>query len=193
MSTEPAGRTLDDLDATDVAIVRMLQEDGRVANAAISRALGVSEPTVRKRIDRIIKDGIIKVTAVVNPHRTGYAANVLIALRTMPSKTFEVGERLAQLERVVYLAFTTGRYDILAEVLFHDDTELFEFHRTELAAIDGIVSTETSHVMRSARVDYQWDLGGPASTGRLGSTHGFRLIAPADGSGRSGATGTDTP
>lgn len=186
MGTDAAGRTLDDLDATDIAIVRMLQEDGRVPNAAIARALGISEPTVRKRIDRIIKDGIIKVTAVVNPHRTGYAANVLIALRTQPSKTFEVGERLSQLERVVYLGYTTGRYDILAEVLFHDDSELFEFYRTELAAIEGIVSTETAHVMRSARVDYHWDLGGPAGSGRLGSTHGFRLIGSCDDTGSAG-------
>lgn len=180
---EPVGRTLDDLDATDVAIIRMLQEDGRVATAAIARALGISEPTARKRTDRLVKDGIIRVTAVVNPHRTGYSANVLIALRTTPSMTFEVGQRLAQLERVVYLAYTTGRHDILAEVLFHDDSELFDFHRTELGAIEGIVSTETSHVMRSARVDYQWDLDDPGSTGRLGSLHGFRLVGGGEPTG----------
>lgn len=170
-------RTLDDLDETDVAIIRMLQEDGRVPTAQIARSLKVSEPTVRKRIDRILQDEIIKVTAVVNPHKTGYAANVLIAIRTLPSKTFEVGERLARLERVVYLAFTTGRYDILAEVLVRDDAELFEFHRTELAAIDGIVGTETSHVMRAARVDYNWELpAGLAGAGGFGSMHGLRVV-----------------
>lgn len=173
------GRTLRDLDEIDVAIIRMLQQDGRVPNARIARALKVSEPTVRKRIDRIIDDEIIKVTAVVNPHKTGYSTNVLIALRTLPSKTFEVGEHLSRLERVVYLAYTTGRYDILAEVLVRDDDELFEFHRTEIAAIDGITATETSHVMRAARVDYSWQLPAvSAGSAGLGATPSLHVVAP---------------
>ena len=135
----------------------MLQTDGRVPNARIARAIGVSEPTVRKRTERLIQDEIIKVTAVVNPYKTGYGANVLIGLDTHPSQTFEVGRRLAELEQVLYLAYTSGRHDILAEVLLRDSEALLEFHRTELANIEGIVSTETSHVLRSTRVDYEWN------------------------------------
>lgn len=61
------GRVLNDLDPTDLAIVELLQQQGRTPNAQIARLIGVSEPTVRKRIDRMVQDDIIKVVAVLNP------------------------------------------------------------------------------------------------------------------------------
>jgi len=154
-------RSLADLDEIDIGIVRLLQADGRIATAELSRRLGVSEPTIRKRIDRLIADEIICITAVLNPHRTGFTSNVLIMLKIHSSKVFEVGEWLASHERVVYLGYTTGEFDVLAEMLFRSDNELFEFMRTELSQVEGIMSTSTSHVFRSRRVDYHWTIDSP--------------------------------
>lgn len=181
-------RTLADLDEIDVGIVRLLQSDGRIATAQLSRELGVSEPTIRKRIERLLADEIICITAVLNPHRTGFASNVLIMLKVHSSKVFEVGELLATHERVVYLGYTTGEFDLLVEMLFHSDNELFEFMRTELSQIDGIISTSTSHVVRSRRVDYRWTLdSGRAGNANLGGAD-LRLLdrtAPARRATRS--------
>lgn len=151
-------RTLDDLDATDVAVLRRLQENGRLPNARIARELGLSEPTVRKRIERMMQDDIIKVVAVLNPRKTGYASDVLIGMRTETGRMFEVGEKLAQNERVVYLGYLAGRFDILAEMLFRNDADLFEFLNTEVPRLGGVTSTETSHVLRTGRINYDWKL-----------------------------------
>jgi Lrp/AsnC family transcriptional regulator for asnA, asnC and gidA len=151
-------RTLDDMDATDVAILRRLQEDGRLPNARIARELGLSEPTVRKRIDRMEQDDIIKVVAVLNPRKTGYASDVLIGLRTETGRMMEVGENLARDERVVYLGYIAGRYDILVEMLFRDDAELFDFLNTEMPRLGGVIGMETSHVLRTERINYDWKL-----------------------------------
>ena len=151
-------RSLDDLDGTDVAIIRMLQDHGRTSNAAIARALSVSEPTVKKRIERMIDENIIKVVAVLNPHRTGYGTNVLIGIRTHPGQLLEVGEALAAMENVVYVGYTTGRHDILVEALFRDDERLFEFLEKELPALGGVASTETYHVLRTGKINYEWAL-----------------------------------
>ena len=115
------GRVLDDLDSVDLAIVGSLQEQGRTTNAHIARLLGVSEPTVRKRIDRLVADEIIKFVAVLNPRKTGYATDVLIGIRVEPGNLLTVGEALSRREEVVYLGYTTGRHDILVEMLFRDD------------------------------------------------------------------------
>src|SRR5579885_2255980 len=71
------GRTLSDLDEIDLRIVQLLQENGRRSNSDIARQIGVSEPTVRKRIERLVQDRIIKVVAVFNPRRTGYTSSAL--------------------------------------------------------------------------------------------------------------------
>lgn len=157
-------RKLDDLDATDIAIVRLLQENGRTPNAQIARELGLSEPTVRKRLERLFRDEVIKVTAVLNPRTTGYATNVVIGIRVASGKMLEVGRVLAGLDEVVYLGYVTGRYDIIVEMLFRDDEALFAFLHRTLPAVGGVVGTETSHVLRTGKINYDWKL--PAEFGR---------------------------
>lgn len=158
------GRVLDDVDSTDLAIIRLLQEQGRTTNAHIARVLGVSEPTVRKRIDRLTVDGIIKVVAVLNPGKTGYRTDVIIGIRVEPGSLLSVGEALSRRDEVVYLGYTTGRHDILVEMLFRDNEALFEFLDERLPALGSIVSTETYHVLRTGKINYDWklpaDLGG---------------------------------
>ena len=169
MSAE--GRVLDDVDSIDLAIIRLLQEQGRTTNAHIARVLGVSEPTVRKRIDRLTLDEIIKVVAVLNAGKSGYRTDVIIGIRVEPGSLLSVGEALSRREEVVYLGYTTGRHDILVEMLFRDNEALFEFLDGHLPALGPIVSTETYHVLRTGKINYDWklpaDLGGNTTrTGR---------------------------
>lgn len=165
MSRGPAP-TLDDLDAIDVAILRRLQENGRLPNARIARELGLSEPTVRKRIDRMVHDDMIKVVAVLNPRKTGYSCDVLIGMQIETGRMVEVGDKLAQNDRVVYLGYVTGRYDILVEMLFRDDTELFEFLNNEMPRLGGVTGMETSHVLRNGKINYDWKLPADWKPGR---------------------------
>jgi Lrp/AsnC family transcriptional regulator for asnA, asnC and gidA len=176
-------RMLDDLDATDIAILRRLQDQGRTPTAQIARRLGLSEPTVRKRIDRMFQDEIIKVVAVLNPRKTGYASDVLVGIRVEPGKIREVGQALSRLDHVVYLGYTTGRYDILVEMLFRDDERLFHFLEEELPSLHGIVSTETSHVLHAEKINYDWKLPAEFGPGRADNLD----VAQSDT--RPGATG----
>ena len=54
--------TLDDLDRH---IMKLLRHDGRLTYAEIARTVGVSEPTVRKRIDRLMNQGAGDASAAV--------------------------------------------------------------------------------------------------------------------------------
>jgi Lrp/AsnC family transcriptional regulator, regulator for asnA, asnC and gidA len=172
------GRTLTDLDRTDIAILRLLEQDGRTPTAQIARTLGISEPTVRKRMDRLFEDDIIKVVAVFNPRKTGYATDVLIMIRVAPGRLQAVGQALAALDHVVYLGYTTGRHDIVVEALFADDEALFQFLEEELPTLDGVVGTETAHVLRTEKINYDWKL--PAAFGPSARPD-VQLAAPAAG------------
>lgn len=197
------GRVLDDVDSIDLAIIRLLQEQGRTTNARIARLLGISEPTVRKRIDRLTQDEIIKVVAVLNPGKTGYRTDVIIGIRVESGSLLSVGEALSRREEVVYLGYTTGRHDILVEMLFRDNEALFEFLNEHLPALGPIVSTETYHVLRTGKINYDWklpaDFGGNATKGgrsaaRLqdgvagATSHRGETAAPPLGATGGGAT-----
>ena len=61
------------LDAIDRQIVSLLIEDGRTSSAEITRRIGhVSERAVRYRIERLIRTGVIRVSAIVMPQAVGF-------------------------------------------------------------------------------------------------------------------------
>jgi len=150
--------TLDDLDATDLQIINLLQENGRASNIEMARAIGVTEGTVRRRVDRLISSNIIKIAAVLNPSKTGYLTNAIIGISTERGKLLEVGTALARRPEVVYVSYTTGLYDMIVEVLFRSDDELFAFLTAPLSKIRGIRSVVTFHVLRTAKINYDWKL-----------------------------------
>lgn len=166
-----------DFDQVDREILRLLGEDGRRPNADIARLIGVSEPTVRKRLDRMVESGVLKILPVLNPSVTGYPVDAIIGVRVRSGFLREVGAQLAAMSHVAYVGYVTGAYDIFIEVLLRDEEHLFDFLAEDLGHIDGIVSTDTYRVLSTEKFIYNWDIpqDSPDETGTLaGSTAGRR-------------------
>ncbi len=150
--------TTKELDVLDRRIIVQLQEDGRRSNVAIARALGVTETTIRHRIDRLIANGFIRIAAVIDPRKTPYLTDAMIWIRLERGHAREAGEHLAALPNVVYVAYTAGRYDMLIEALFESDEQLFEFLTGTLARVPGVMQNETYHVLQTVKINYDWKL-----------------------------------
>jgi len=131
------------MDELDRKIIGLLQVDGRASNAKIAREVGVSEGTVRRRLRRLIQDDVVKVIAVPNLEKMGYATTALIGLQTGPGKSDMVAEALARLEEVHYVAITTGAYDIFVWAGLESAEALGTFLRTRVGVIDAVQRTET--------------------------------------------------
>lgn len=146
--------TLDDLDRR---IMKLLRHDGRLTYAQIARTVRVSEPTVRKRIDRLSRAGAIVIIGLVNPAPIGFPVDAMIGIRAVRGRVKEVGCRLAAMENVAYVAYVAGSFDIIIEAFLPDTEGLFKFLSEDLEAIDGISSTETWHVLRTEKFFYNWE------------------------------------
>ena len=55
------------LDEINGQIIDILREDGRSSNASIARRLGMSEGTIRRRLNMLINSGIVKVNVILDP------------------------------------------------------------------------------------------------------------------------------
>ncbi len=56
------------MDETDSIILDILKEDGRASYTRIAEEIGVSEGTVRNRVDRMLEEGVIdRFTVEVSP------------------------------------------------------------------------------------------------------------------------------
>lgn len=148
-----------DLDSLDQAIVALLREDGRLSNAAISRQVGVSQTTVKKRIDRLVEKNVMRVIAVLDPSAVYHGAHLFVGITVKPGRASAVAEALAELREVAYLAVLVGRYDILIEIFAPDSEDYLQHVSERIAKVPDILTLETFSVLRNQKVSYyNWNL-----------------------------------
>ena len=145
------------LDDVDRHIMKLLRRDGRLTYAHIARTVGVSEPTVRKRVDRLLHAGAIYIVARVNPAPIGFPIDAVVGIRVKRGHLMEVGRKLAEMENVAYVSYLTGSFDIMIEAFLADMEDLFKFLNQDLEQIEGISHTETWHVLRTDKFNYMWE------------------------------------
>ena len=125
-------------------IIRMLQDDGRMPYAKIAAALGVSEGTVRNRVNLMKQSGILRIIAVVDPIAIDYIADAMLGIIVASDTNPElVAERLARIPEVHYILWVGGRYDLLVEVVFDRREDFLRFMLTECYRQSDIARVET--------------------------------------------------
>jgi Lrp/AsnC family transcriptional regulator, regulator for asnA, asnC and gidA len=130
------------LDATDEAIVAVLQEDGRRSYGEIGEAVGLSEAATRQRVNRLRESGAMRIVAVTDPVALGRGVVATIGLR-VSGDTRVVASRLAAVEAVEYVVVTAGSFDLIVELVCTDEAELLAVINDEIRSIDGVRETET--------------------------------------------------
>ncbi|MBI2763971.1 MAG: Lrp/AsnC family transcriptional regulator [Chloroflexi bacterium] len=148
-------RRPDELSPLEKRIIEHLQSDGRRPFTQIATEIGVSEAAVRARTNRLIDRGILQIVGVADPGKLGFQ-QVLIGLRCEPGRLVTVADALAALPEVDYVVITTGRYDILIEVVTEDNEGLLRFLTDRLPLIDGVRDTETFTYLRLVKQTYQF-------------------------------------
>ena len=79
------------MDATDHAIIAALTADARSSFAEIGQAVSLSAPAVKRRVDRLRSNGVIRgFTVVVDPAALGWSTEAFVELfctgRTTPAQ-----------------------------------------------------------------------------------------------------------
>lgn len=133
------------LDDLDIAIVSHLQENGSLTNAGIAERenVPVSEETVRRRIKRLVREGLIRIVAVPDPTRLGYESEVLIGVQVEADKVGDVADALTDIPEITWVTVSTGAYDVFAWATLKTSSELSSLLLTKVGVIPGVRKTET--------------------------------------------------
>ena len=139
------------LDALDNEIIRLLTEDGRMSIGEMAKQLNVTAPTVRKRIKLLEKNGIFKVSGLVDPSRHREMITALVAMSVQSEgKLDQILDKIAHLPNVAWAGVVSGRYDIMAEVVcVKGRDELYRFTTETILKIGNVVKSETFIIMKS--------------------------------------------
>ncbi|NJN80778.1 MAG: winged helix-turn-helix transcriptional regulator [Anaerolineales bacterium] len=88
-----------EFDKTDIKIVNLLLEDGRMSASEMSRRMGdISERAIRYRIDRMIDEGVIQISAVVSPEALGLNIKADIWLEVEADTVLDVAKKWHRLK-----------------------------------------------------------------------------------------------
>ena len=109
------------IDKTDLKIINLLMEDGRIHAADIARRVGdISERAVRYRIDRMIEAKVIQVSAVVNPRAIGMSVIADVWLECESDSILDVARKMTEFDNVSYVACAIGETDVSVQVVARD-------------------------------------------------------------------------
>ncbi|WP_320045454.1 Lrp/AsnC family transcriptional regulator [uncultured Desulfobacter sp.] len=143
------------MDRIDREILNILQENGKITNAKLSRMVGISAPATLERVKRLEAAGVIShFTAVVNPEKVGFPIMVIVNITLSLSKLSSVPlikEKFLELEEVVECYQIAGAHDFILKVIAKDIKAYAEFMNQKLTQIQGIQSIQSSFVIDSLK------------------------------------------
>ena len=118
-------------------IIELLQKDARMPLVKIAKKVGLSENTVKKRIEKLQNEGYIRNFALLlNPKKFGKNVIAILMISTELSKTKECNRKLKKFPQMINIYFTTGEYSIIAIGLFDDEEDLNFFLVNKLSKLD---------------------------------------------------------
>ena len=119
--------TGDEIDDVDRAIIHALQEDARnMSSGDIAERTGTSGSTVRKRIQRLESDGIVKgYSAEVDYQKSGYPLRMLLfCTAAIPDRSEQIPEILALDGVVSVQELVTGEQNLLVTAVGETDNDI---------------------------------------------------------------------
>jgi DNA-binding Lrp family transcriptional regulator len=138
------------LDRLDQEIVALLVADGRRTLADIGRAVGLSTPAVKRRVDALERTGVVKgYTALVDQAALGWGLEAILELRFEGAALPAEAARSLQSAPEIVSAFTVaGDFDVIIRLRVRDTAHLQETIN-RLRRRPEVVSTRTTVVMEA--------------------------------------------
>lgn len=139
------------MDDLDQKLIALLRSDARTPTAALAKSLKVSRGTVQNRIDRLKSAGILLgFTIRVGVEDQSQNVRAVMSIEIKGGGSTHVLDALRGVPAVAAVHTTNGRWDMVAE-LVTPNLASFSTSLDEIRAIDGIVSTETSLLLKTTQ------------------------------------------
>ena len=140
------------MDEIDRAIIRALRQDGRLPNAALAAAVGLSPSACLRRLRLLERNGTIRGYTVLVDEPPAQGSVVVIVQITLDRQTdehlkrFEAAIRRCPEVRECYLM--TGMSDYLLRVEVRDAADYERVHKEQLSRLPGVQRIQSSFAIR---------------------------------------------
>ncbi|WGV60706.1 Lrp/AsnC family transcriptional regulator [Brevibacillus brevis] len=145
-----------DLDDIDYGIIRALQGNARLPFTQIAKDLGVTEKTIRMRVQQLQDEGALSLVGIVNPVKVGFHVQAMIQVAVDAEKLDDVIAALTETVEIRLIVLTSGEYQLFTQVLVTSNEELSQFLLKKLHKIPGISKTNVINELKILKSKYNF-------------------------------------
>jgi Lrp/AsnC family transcriptional regulator for asnA, asnC and gidA len=145
------------LDDIDRAILRELQEDGRMSYAALGEKIGLSAPAARQRAQRLIESKVLQVVGITDPLVLGWPTMAMLGIRAA-GDIRAIADELGRLSEVIYLVLTAGSFQLFAEVVCASSDGLLDLIEDRVKTVPGVTGVETFPYFALHTHRFTWEI-----------------------------------
>ncbi|WP_188066959.1 Lrp/AsnC family transcriptional regulator [Brevibacillus brevis] len=145
-----------DLDDIDYGIIRALQGNARLPFTTIAKDLGVTEKTIRMRVQQLQDEGALSLVGIVNPVKAGFHVQAMIQVAVDAEKLDDVIAALTETVEIRLIVLTSGEYQLFTQVLVTSNEELSQFLLKKLHKIPGISKTNVINELKILKSKYNF-------------------------------------
>jgi Lrp/AsnC family transcriptional regulator, leucine-responsive regulatory protein len=143
------------MDATDRAILRELQQDGRLPNIALADRVHLSPSPCLRRVKRLETDGTIRgYRAVLDRRKLGLGLTVFTEVKAAnhsPALAAGFEQAVADIDEIIGCYIVSGSSDFLLEIAIDDLTAYEQFYLTKILTLPGVYDTKSNIVIRTMK------------------------------------------
>ncbi len=140
------------IDKLDLAILSILEKDGRRRFTEMAKELNVTEGTIRNRVSKLVDNQVVQIVGLVNPHGMGYDAPAIIGISIQPPHLEEAAVQISAFREVAYVVMVSGEFDLVAEIYCRDRQDLGMFVKDKLLQVSGVQSTKTFFILHTYKM-----------------------------------------
>jgi DNA-binding Lrp family transcriptional regulator len=152
----PGPQPTEAVDELDLAIIGLLQVNGRRSNRELATRLGVSEGTVRGRIKAMLAQQVFRIQAVCDLATAGMGAHAVLGIEASPGDVDALAQALALRVDVPHITRVLHGFDLIAVMIASDRDALVRTVADEIMVLPGLMSVQTLVSAGTVKHAYGW-------------------------------------
>jgi Lrp/AsnC family transcriptional regulator, leucine-responsive regulatory protein len=139
------------LDKTDLAILKLLQQNARITIKEISEEVHLSTTPVHERIRRMEQSGVIRQYAtILNAAKIGKGLMVICYV-SLRQHSKNAGDKfiksILEMNEVIECLTISGEFDFMLKVVAANMDDYYDFHVNKLSQVDNVGNVQSVFVM----------------------------------------------
>ncbi len=146
------------LDATDLAILKLLQQNSRITIKEISEQVHLSTTPVHERIRRMEQNGVIKqYITILNAAKVGKGLMVICYV-SLRQHSKNAGDKFIKsilaMNEVLECLTISGEFDFMLKVVASNMDDYYDFHVNKLSQVENVGNVQSVFVMGVIKQTY---------------------------------------